>query len=179
MLKTIYDRSKRAFVVCTGSSALSLQSTGDLARRVVFEKLYPMNFTEYMLLKTKYESIKDKNVTIKFSVKGLKEAIKNTLFYSSDADECFSRLADLKAQVNKYWFGVDTATLAAIKNILLLVAGSGEVSVTKLAQILKGISIVYDTSRQAYSFDWAREEGNRSSRSDPRKNTGQLRVGYM
>jgi len=61
-LKTIYDRSKRIFVVfCTGSSALSLQGTTDLARRVVFEKLYPMNFTEYMLLKTGYESIKDKN----------------------------------------------------------------------------------------------------------------------
>jgi len=50
VLKTLYDRSKRVFVVCTGSSALSLQSTTDLARRVVFEKLYPMNFTEYMLL---------------------------------------------------------------------------------------------------------------------------------
>lgn len=36
----------------------------------------------------------------------------------------------------------DTATLSVIKNILLLVAGSGEVSVTNLAQILKGISIV-------------------------------------
>lgn len=190
VLKSIYDRSKRVFVVCTGSSALSLQSTTDLARRVVFEKLYPMNFTEYMLLKTKYESIKDKTVTIKFPVKGLKEAIKNALFYSSSADECFSRLADLKSQVNKYWFGIDslevdrylrfgtmpyaltikdeqrihtltnqqidrvvekdlpelgkfdTATLAAIKNILLLVAGSGEVSVTNLAQILKGISLV-------------------------------------
>jgi len=190
VLKTIYDRSKKVFVVCTGSSALSLQSTTDLARRVVFEKLYPMSFTEYMLLKTRYESIKDKTVTIKFPIRGLKEAIKNALFYSSDGDECFSRLAGLKAQVNKYWFGIDslevdrylrfgtmpyaltirdeqrmhtltnqqidrvverdlpnlgkfdTATLAAIKNILLLVAGSGEVSVTNLSRILKGISLV-------------------------------------
>lgn len=190
VLKSIYDRSKRVFVVCTGSSALSLQSTTDLARRVVFEKLYPMNFTEYMLLKTKYESIKDKTVAIKFPVKGLKEAMKNALFYSSSADECFSSLDLLKDQVNKYWFGIDslevdkylrfgtmpyaltikdeqrihtltnqqidrvvekdlpelgkfdTATLAAIKNILLLVAGSGEVSVTNLARILKGISLV-------------------------------------
>ena len=190
VLKSIYDRSKRIFVVCTGSSALSLQSTTDLARRVVFEKLYPMNFTEYMLLKTKYESIKDKTVTIKFPIKGLKETIKNALFYSTSADECFSSLKGLNAQVNKYWFGIDsleidkylrfgtmpyaltikdeqrihtltnqqidrvverdlpdlgkfdTATLAAIKNILLLVAGSGEVSVTNLSQILKGISLV-------------------------------------
>ncbi|MFH1705453.1 MAG: ATP-binding protein [Patescibacteria group bacterium] len=190
VLKSIYDRSKRIFVVCTGSSALSLQSTTDLARRVVFEKLYPMNFTEYLLLKTRYEVIKDKTVAIKFPVKDLKETIKNALFYSRDAEECFSRLAGLKAQVNKYWFGVDsleidrylrfgtmpyaltikdeqrvhtltnqqidrvvekdlpelgkfdTNTLSTVKNLLLLVAGSGEVSVTNLARVLKGISIV-------------------------------------
>src|SRR3989339_636594 len=190
ILKSIYDRSKQIFVLCTGSSALSLQSSTDLARRVVFEKLYPMNFTEYMLLKTKYESIKDKTIMIKYPVKGLKDAIKNALFYSASADECFSRLTELKTQINKYWFSIDsleidkylrfgtmpyaltikdeqriftlinqqidrvverdlpdlgkfdTATLAAIKNILLLVAGSGEVSVTSLSQTLKGISLV-------------------------------------
>ena len=190
VLKSIYDRSKKIFVVCTGSSALSLQSTTDLARRVVFEKLYPMNFTEYMLLKTRYESIKDKTVTVKFPVKGLKEAIKNTLFYSHNADECFSRLTSLKTRVNKYWFGIDsmeidkylkygtmpyaltikdeqriytltnqqidrlvekdlpelgkfdTTTLSAIKNILLLTAGSSEISVTNLANTITGISIV-------------------------------------
>ena len=190
VLKSIYDRSKKIFVVCTGSSALSLQSTTDLARRVVFEKLYPMNFTEYMLLKTRYDSFRDKTVTIKFPIKGLKEEVKNALFFSTDADQCFSHLLQLKAQMNKYWFGIDslevdrylrfgtmpyaltikdeqrihiltnqqidrvverdlpelgkfdTNTLATIKNILLLIAGSGEVSVTNLAQILKGISIV-------------------------------------
>lgn len=190
VLKTIYDRSKKVFVACTGSSALSLQSTTDLARRIVFEKLYPMNFTEYMLLKTRYESIKDKTVNIKYPIRGLKELIKKALFYSTSANECFSHLVDLRAQVNKYWFGVDslevdrylrfgtmpyaltikdeqrmhtltnqqidrvvekdlpelgkfdTNTLAMIKNILLLIAGSGEVSVTNLSQILKGISII-------------------------------------
>lgn len=190
VLKSIYDRSKRIFVVCTGSSALSLQSTTDLARRVVFEKLYPMNFTEYMLLKTKYESIKDKTVNIKYPIRGLKEAIKNAFFYSADAEECFSRLKGLKAQVNKYWFGIDnleidkylrfgtmpyaltikdeqrihtltnqqidrvverdlpelgkfdTATLASVKNILLLIAGSSEVSLANLSNTLIGISQV-------------------------------------
>jgi len=190
VLKTIYDRSKKVFVVCTGSSALSLQSTTDLARRVVFEKLYPMNFIEYMLLETRYESFKDKTVVVKFPIRGLKEAIKNALFYSNDADQCYTQLSDLKSQVNKYWFGIDklevdrylrfgtmpyaltikdvqrihtltnqqidrvverdlpelgrfdTNTLSAIKNILLLVAGSGEVSITSLAKVLKGISLV-------------------------------------
>jgi len=152
--------------------------------------LYPMNFTEYMLLKTRYESLKDKTVNIKYPIRGLKNSIKNALFYSSDAEQCFSRLESLKAQANKYWFGIDslevdrylrfgtmpysltikdeqrihvltnqqidrvverdlpelgkfdTNTLATIKNILLLVAGSGEVSITNLAKTLKGISVV-------------------------------------
>jgi len=36
----------------------------------------------------------------------------------------------------------DTATLGAIKNILLLIAGSGEISLTNLSKTLKGISLV-------------------------------------
>ena len=189
-LKAVYDKSKRVFVVCTGSSALSLQSTTDLARRVVFERLYPMNFTEYILLKTRYESFKDDTTEIKFPIRGLKNLVKNTLFYSVNANQCFSNLKDLEAQVKKYWFGIDslevdrylrfgtmpyaltikdeqrvhiltnqqidkvvekdlselgkfdTDTLAMIKNILLLVSGSSEVSVTSLANTLKGISTV-------------------------------------
>lgn len=190
VLKTLYDRSKRIFVVCTGSSALSLQSTTDLARRVVFEKLYPMNFTEYMLLKTRYDSFKDKTVRVKYPVKGLKENLKQTLMHSNTADECYSRLLTLQPLVTKYWLGIesleihrylryatlpyaltikdeqrvytltnqqidrvverdlpelgqfDNATLAVIKNILLMIAGSKEVSITSLANGLQGISIV-------------------------------------
>ena len=190
VLKTIYDKSKRVFVVCTGSSALSLQSTTDLARRVVFERLYPMSFTEYVLLKTKYESSKDETVNLKFPIKGLKDSVKNALFYSTNANQCFSTLKNLEAQVKKYWFGIDSLevdrylrfgtmpyaltikdeqrvhiltnqqidrvvekdlpelgkfdrdTLSIIKNILLLISGSGEVSVTNLANTLEGISSV-------------------------------------
>lgn len=189
-LKSLYDKSKRVFVVCTGSSALSLQSTTDLARRVIFERLYPMNFTEYILLKTKYESSKNNAIKIKFPIRGLKDSIKNALFYSHDANQCFSNLKDLENQVKKYWLGIDnleidkylrfgtmpyaltikdeqrvhiltnqqidkiverdlpelgkfdTNTLAMIKNILLLVSGSDELSITSLSNTLKGISMV-------------------------------------
>lgn len=190
VLKTIYDRSKKVFVVCTGSSALSLQSTPDLARRVIFEKLYPMNFTEYVLLKTKYMSTKDGVTATKFPIKGMGEAVRDALFYNKNADECFASLKSLESQVKKYWFGIDsleldkyltfgtmpyaltirdevrvhtltsqlidkvvekdlleldkfsTDTISMVKNILLLVAGSSEVSVTNLAKILTGISTI-------------------------------------
>jgi len=149
-----------------------------------------MSFTEYILLKTKYESSKDETVNLKFPIKGLKDSVKNALFYSTNANQCFSTLKNLEAQVKKYWFGIDSLevdrylrfgtmpyaltikdeqrvhiltnqqidrvvekdlpelgkfdrdTLSIIKNILLLISGSGEVSVTNLANTLEGISSV-------------------------------------
>ncbi len=189
VLKSIYDKSKNVFIICTGSSALSLQSTPDLARRAIFEKLYPMSFTEYILLKTKNLSLKDKNIKPKFPSKGLKEKIKNALFYSSDAEICFSTLKKLEKEKNNYWIGIDRLeinrylklgtmpfsltikdenltlrlinelidkvikkdllelekfsidTIEKIKNILLMTAGSDEVSITSLARNLADISI--------------------------------------
>lgn len=190
VLKTIYDKSKRVFIVCTASSALLLQSTADLARRVIFEGLYPMNFTEYMLLRSRYESFKDNTAKIKFPIRGLKKTVKDALFYSANAEQCFLSLKNMETQVKKYWFGIDSMeidrylrfgtmpyaltikneqrvyiltnqlidrvvekdlpelgkfdidTLAVVKNVLLLISGSSEVSVTTLANTLEGISIV-------------------------------------
>ncbi|NCN24383.1 MAG: ATP-binding protein [Candidatus Pacebacteria bacterium] len=190
VLKTLYDKSKRVFVVCTGSSALSLKSTADLARRVIFEKLYPMSFVETMLLKTKYESLSNVISSLKLPIQGLSKSIKQALIYSADANECYSNLSELDADVKKYWFGIetlevdkylkyssmpfaltisseqhvymltnqlidrvierdlselgsfDTSTLSSIKNILLLVAGSSEVSLTSVAKSLRRISLI-------------------------------------
>lgn len=107
ILKNIYDRSKQVFILCTGSSALSLQSSSDLARRAIFEKLYPMNFTEYILLKTKHLAEKNPQTSIKFPVKGLKDNLKKALFFSRNAEECFNQLQGLQSAVGQYWFGVD------------------------------------------------------------------------
>jgi len=50
VLKMIYDTAPKVFVVTTGSSALSLMSTADLARRATVEELFPLNFSEYLML---------------------------------------------------------------------------------------------------------------------------------
>ena len=50
VLKMIYDTAPKVFVVATGSSALSLMSTADLARRATVEELFPLNFSEYLML---------------------------------------------------------------------------------------------------------------------------------
>jgi predicted AAA+ superfamily ATPase len=189
ILKMLFDRSKNVFIICTGSSALSLQSTADLARRVVFEKLYPMNFTEFMLLKTKYHSLQNKAVSIRFPVKGLKEALKQSLFASDSAEACFTQLQQIQSQVTEYWSAIDRLeidrfvrfgtmpfaltiqdetrtqvltnqlidkvvekdlsdqgkfnkeTLESIKNILLMVAASSEVSFTSMTKSLSNLAV--------------------------------------
>src|SRR3989339_544043 len=185
ILKSIYDRSKQIFVLCTGSSALSLQSSTDLARRAIFEKLYPMNFTEYILLKSKHSSAQN----LKFPEKGLKTALKNALFFSKNAEEGFNQLKKLQGIINKYWYGIDlmeidnfmrfgsmpfaltiknqerihalinelidkviekdlleiekfdSTTINSAKSILLLLASSSELSVNKVANTIKNISV--------------------------------------
>lgn len=189
ILKMLFDRSKNVFIICTGSSALSLQSTADLARRVVFEKLYPMNFTEFMLLKTKYHSLQNKAVSIRFPVKGLKETLRQSLFASDSAEACFAQLQQIQDQVTEYWSAVDRLeidrfvrfgtmpfaltiqdetrtqvltnqlidkvvekdlldqgkfnkeTLESIKNILLMVAASSEVSFTSMTKSLSNLAV--------------------------------------
>jgi len=53
VLKSIYDRTNKVFIFVTGSSALAMNANPDIARRTVYEKLFPLSFTEY--LKIKYE----------------------------------------------------------------------------------------------------------------------------
>lgn len=96
ILKSVYDRSKKVFIFCTGSSAVSIQTNPDISRRVVFEKLYPLSFTEYMLLKER-----------KFPITGLGHDIKEALFTSSDARDAYTRLQKLQGSVNKYWIGIN------------------------------------------------------------------------
>src|SRR5260221_722984 len=96
ILKSLYDRSKRVFIFCTGSSAVSIQTNPDVSRRVVFEKLYPMSFTEYMLLKDR-----------RFPVIGLGKNIRDALLNSSNGKEVYTKLQKLQNGVNKYWIGIN------------------------------------------------------------------------
>lgn len=95
-LKTIFDRSKKVFIFATGSSAVTLQTNPDVARRVIFEKLYPMSFTEYI-------KIKDN----KFEIKGLSGKLRKTVFESNNASEVFTQIKILENEVNQYWMGIE------------------------------------------------------------------------
>lgn len=96
ILKGIFDRSKKVFIFATGSSALSIQTNPDVARRAITEKLYPMSFTEYM-------KIKDN----KYEIKGLSVEIRRAIFDSKDAYEVYINLKKLEPSVRKYWTGIE------------------------------------------------------------------------
>lgn len=95
-LKSVFDRSPKVFIVCTGSSALSLQTNPDVARRAIFEKLYPMSFTEYIKIKNG-----------KFETKGLSGQIRKALFNSTNAIEVFDQLKSIETKVRQYWAGIE------------------------------------------------------------------------
>ncbi len=92
VLKSLYDKARNVFVICTGSSAVQLQSNPDIARRGIFEKLYPLSFGEFEMLKN--------NI---FPSAGLKQEIKKALYDSSTAEEVFSRLSALEVKVKEQW----------------------------------------------------------------------------
>ena len=49
--KIIYDQSKKIFMIFAGSQALGFELNIDSVRRTKFERIYPMNFQEYLFLK--------------------------------------------------------------------------------------------------------------------------------
>ncbi len=51
IVKSFSDRSHNVLFIVTGSSSLSFETTTDLVRRSSTEKLFPLSFTEYILLK--------------------------------------------------------------------------------------------------------------------------------
>ena len=71
--KIIYDQTENIFLFLTGSSALSMEMSVDLARRAKKEVMFPLNFSEYLILKY--------NV---FPPSGIAESIRELIFNPSD-----------------------------------------------------------------------------------------------
>ena len=90
-LKTVYDRSRWVFILCTGSSALHLQIDADVAgRRARIETLHPLSFVEFQLLA--YQQPIDEV---------LQRQLAESLYQSSNANEVYNRLKKLRPNVNR------------------------------------------------------------------------------
>ncbi|MDI6723502.1 MAG: ATP-binding protein [Methanobacterium sp.] len=75
--KILYDQSKKIFMIFTGSSALSLELNVDAARRSKKESIFPMNFSEYLLLKHDI-----------YAPKGTSASIRKLIFTGEIEDAC-------------------------------------------------------------------------------------------
>lgn len=101
-LKSLYDKSRRVFMISTGSSAIAINRTADVARRSLVEKMYPLKFTEYIMLA---DTVAGKS-EVRFPAK-LGEQITQGLFESDNAVEVHRRLKKLENQVRTYWQKTD------------------------------------------------------------------------
>ena len=75
-LKILYDECRTAFVIATGSSALLINQTPDLAARMKVEKIYPFKFAEYIMSKNMMENGKKF-----FPMNGFAKDLSQGLFY--------------------------------------------------------------------------------------------------
>lgn len=95
-LKSLYDRSKNVFIFATGSSALSLNTNPDIARRAIFEKLFPLSFVEYIKIKTG-----------KSEVIGLRKEVREVVFNSFSAEDVYAGMRKIENRINEYWIDIE------------------------------------------------------------------------
>ncbi|MFH1611813.1 MAG: AAA family ATPase [bacterium] len=94
-LKTLYDRADNVFIFCTGSAAVLVNTNSDIARRAIYEKIYPLSFTEFIRIKHQ-----------KTESKGIASALRDSIFLAQSAKEVFDNLNLLKGKINKYYLGI-------------------------------------------------------------------------
>ena len=97
-LKVIFDRAPKAFIVCTGSSAIDLQSSPDVARRSLTIPVRPLDFTEYASFKSHYENRPGPQPP-----SGLSGELRRCLLESRNYQNVFSGLSSLSGRVEEYW----------------------------------------------------------------------------
>lgn len=94
-LKTIYDRSHNVFMFATGSAAALINSNSDIARRAIYEKIYPLSFTEFIKIKRD-----------KYEIKGLSQELREIIFGGKNAEEVFNALRKSEQKINEYYHGI-------------------------------------------------------------------------
>ncbi len=90
-LKSIYDNAPNVFIFVTGSSALSMNMNVDVARRPVFEKVFPLSFCEYRKIKERRVEEKD-----------LEKEMREAFLQSQSAQELFLEIKKLEPKINNY-----------------------------------------------------------------------------
>ena len=112
-LKILYDEARTAFILCTGSSALLLNQTADLARRMRIEKIYPYRFTEFVAAKTCMEN----NGQMICPAQGLASELKEAVFYSETAQNAIKKINAIANQANSYLNEINSLKTLQLKEL--------------------------------------------------------------
>lgn len=145
-LKTIYDRSRKVMIFCTGSAALLLreQINADVARRVFFVDVYPICFSEYILFKRGKQPIQK-----------ISQNLREIILFSENAQNVFEKLKEKQDTVKKYWLDIDTFEIQRyIKygTFPFTLRSENEVlAVNFIAQIIN--KVIYTDIPQFYKFE--------------------------
>jgi predicted AAA+ superfamily ATPase len=98
-LKILYERGKKTYVLVTGSSALLLHSSSDLASRWTLLKIFPFRFPEFILAKSWIINPEK----LHFPIKWLASDLKNAFFYSPDYKYIKTIVINKQKLVNNYY----------------------------------------------------------------------------
>ncbi len=97
-LKSLYDDFRIAFILTSGSSALLLQSTADLVTRMLIQRVFPLNFREYIGFTHQNSQIID-NTT--------REELQKAIFLSENVEDIFGKLQSIKHRLDNYIDRID------------------------------------------------------------------------
>ena len=97
LVKLLYDNNNNLFIIVTGSSALSLHSSQDLASRWNLFTLFPLSFPEFVMIRSWFKTQK----TL-FPEKSLGTKIFKALFEASSAQDVFKKLKKLQPTITNY-----------------------------------------------------------------------------
>lgn len=145
-LKTVYDRSQKVMIFCTGSAALLLreQVNADVARRVFFVDIHPIFFSEYLLFKHK-----------KSPPSEIGGRVKEAMLFSENAGQVFAELHHIESAVRKYWLDVDPLEIRRYLRLgtfpFTLKSENEVLAITFIAQIIS--KVIYTDIPQFYSFE--------------------------
>ena len=96
-LKILYD-SIDAFIICTGSSALLLQTTADLATRMHILHTYPLQFTEYVTISQNKQLDNETEI---------KEKLKGALFFAKNIEDFKKRMTKIIPEITKFYNSIE------------------------------------------------------------------------
>ena len=98
-IKTWVDNSDNLFILCTGSSAITLQSTTDGARRSDTIKVGTLSFPEFIAIRQTQAG----KTPAKLPPEDLGRGLEQALFQSKSVVEANKRLEALMPQIDNYW----------------------------------------------------------------------------